>query len=76
MKIFLGLLLALGIGGLCRLAGVPLPAPPLLIGAMLVVAMSTGYVATDKLARHREAKNRAYCGGPVGGSRTPHRSLR
>lgn len=66
MKIALGFLLAFGIGVVCRVAGVPLPAPPVLIGALLVVAMSTGYVLTDRVARHREAKNQALCGGPSG----------
>jgi XapX domain-containing protein len=66
MKILLGFLLAIGIGALCRLAGVPLPAPPILIGALLVVAMSTGYAVTDRFARHRAAVNRAHCGGPTG----------
>ena len=71
MKIILGFLLALGIGALCRLAGVPLPAPPILIGALLVVAMSTGYALTDRFAR-RAASHRAHCGGPTGegGGRT------
>ena len=67
MKIALGFLLAFAIGVLCRVAGVPLPAPPVLIGALLVVAMSTGYVLTDRVARHREARNQAaLCGGPPG----------
>ena len=52
MKMALGFLLASGIGAACRIAGVPLPAPPVLIGALLV-AMSTGYVLTDRVARSR-----------------------
>jgi XapX domain-containing protein len=66
MKIALGFLLALAIGIACRLAGLPLPAPPVLIGALLVVAMSTGYLLTDRFARHRQARHRAVCGGPSG----------
>ena len=66
MKAALGLLLALAIGAACRLAGVPLPAPPLFIGALLVLAMTLGYVVTDRLAAHREAKSRPLCGGPSG----------
>ena len=66
MKILMGLLLALGIGVLCRLSGVPLPAPPLLIGALLVVSMSAGYALTDRFAAHRKARNRSRCGGPTG----------
>lgn len=66
MKIVLGLLLAPAIGVVCRLAEIPLPAPPALIGALLVLAMTLGYVVTDRFARHREAKTRVLCGGPSG----------
>ena len=68
MRIALGFLLAFGIGVVCCVAGVPLPAPPVLIGALLVVAMSTGYVLTDRIARHRDARHQALCGGPSGES--------
>lgn len=66
MKAFAGLLLAFVIGVGCRLADIPLPAPPVLIGALLVLAMTLGYVATDNLAAHRASKSRALCGGPTG----------
>ncbi len=66
MKIALSLLLACAIGVVCRLAFIPLPAPPVLIGALLVLAMTLGYVATDRLAAHREAKSKPLCGGPSG----------
>ena len=69
MKIALGLLLALAIGVVCRLAAIPLPAPPVLIGALLVLAMTLGYVVTDRFAAHREAKTRRLCGGPSGRTR-------
>lgn len=41
----LALALGLGIGIGCRLADLPLPAPPRLSGALLVVAMTLGYLA-------------------------------
>ncbi len=69
MKVALGLLLALTIGIACRFAGIPLPAPPVLIGALLVLAMTLGYVMTDRLATHREAKSKPLCGGPSGQSK-------
>ena len=69
MKAALGLLLALVIGIACRLASIPLPAPPVLIGALLVLAMTLGYVVTDQLATHQEAKLKALCGGPSGQSK-------
>ncbi|SMF03756.1 XapX domain-containing protein [Tistlia consotensis] len=65
MKIALGFLLAFLIGVGCRLAALPLPAPPVLIGAALVVAMTLGYIAVDRLMT-RESRNRALCGGPTG----------
>jgi XapX domain-containing protein len=66
VKIALGFMLAFLIGVACRLAQVPLPAPPALIGALLVVAMSAGYVLTERFAARREARNRALCAGPSG----------
>ncbi len=45
--IFLGLGMGLVIGAGCRWFDVPLPAPPKLVGALLVVAMTTGFLATD-----------------------------
>ncbi len=66
MKVAIGILLAFAIGVVCRLTTLPLPAPPALIGALLVVAMSVGYAVMDRYATHREARNRARCGGPTG----------
>ena len=66
MKVAIGLALAFAIGVVCRLTAVPLPAPPVLIGALLVVAMSVGYALMDRFATHREARHRALCGGPTG----------
>jgi XapX domain-containing protein len=67
MKIVLGLLLALGVGVVCRLIGLPLPAPLALTGAVLVLAMSAGYELVDRLAPHREATQRKNCGGSDAG---------
>jgi XapX domain-containing protein len=66
MKIAFGLLLALSVGVVCRLAGLPLPAPLALTGAVLVLAMSAGYELVDRMAPHREALHRDNCGGPDG----------
>jgi XapX domain-containing protein len=66
MKVVLGLLLALAIGVGCRFASIPLPAPPVFIGALLVLTMTFGYVVTDRFAAHREAKSKPLCGGPSG----------
>jgi XapX domain-containing protein len=68
--------LGLGIGFACGLTGIPAPAPPVLAGALLVVAMTLGYLGADAwLARRqtrrarREAAQRIHCGGPSGESR-------
>ncbi|MEE1613752.1 DUF1427 family protein [Microvirga sp. CF3016] len=66
MKLLLGLLLAFGVGIVCRLAGLPLPAPLALTGAALVLAMSAGYEIVDRFASRREASQRANCGGSDG----------
>jgi XapX domain-containing protein len=48
MTLFLvGVLLALGIGVACRLLDLPLPAPPRIQGALLVLAMTLGFLAGD-----------------------------
>jgi XapX domain-containing protein len=65
MKILMGLVLALLIGVICRLTGIPVPAPPVMVGALLVLAMTGGYILADRYAT-RPAKHREYCGGPSG----------
>jgi XapX domain-containing protein len=45
----MGLLLGFLIGAGCRFFNVPVPSPPTLVGALLVVAITVGYVAADKL---------------------------
>ncbi|MGA9134942.1 MAG: DUF1427 family protein [Candidatus Sulfotelmatobacter sp.] len=47
MKIILGFVVAFAIGAMCRLARIPSPAPNAVLGSLLVVAMSVGYVLTD-----------------------------
>lgn len=51
MTAFLGLLLGLTIGAGCRYFDLPLPAPPKLVGALLVVFMTAGFVITDAIIR-------------------------
>jgi XapX domain-containing protein len=48
MKILLGFLLAFGIGAACRFAGIPSPAPNAILGSLLVVSMSFGYVTAGR----------------------------
>lgn len=65
-KVALGLLLGLAIGAGCRWLGIPAPAPPVLPGALLVVAMTLGYLVADRWLCRRDALNRSLCGGPAG----------
>jgi XapX domain-containing protein len=70
-KIAAGLTLGLLIGVACRWFDIPLPGPPKLVGALLVVSMTVGYLATDKLISARfsakaPASTQNMCGGPTG----------
>lgn len=47
LQVFIGIGLGLGIGFVCRVFDLPLPAPPKLVGALLVVAMTLGFVTPD-----------------------------
>ena len=65
-KVLAGFLLAFAIGVLCRLAGLPLPAPPVFIGALLVVAMTTGYLLVERWHPQRPQNQKKNCAGPTG----------
>jgi XapX domain-containing protein len=65
MKSLLGLALAFAIGFACRAFGIPSPAPPIIVGALLVVAMTTGYLLVDRVMG-RPARHAIDCGGPAG----------
>jgi len=66
VRVAIGFVLAFAIGVVCRWAELPLPAPPVLIGALLVVAMSVAYAGADRLAVNRANAHRQLCGGPTG----------
>ena len=44
---FVGLVLGLIVGAGCRFFDIPSPAPPRLIGACLLLAMTLGFVTAD-----------------------------
>jgi XapX domain-containing protein len=46
-ELLLALALGLGIGLGCRWFDLPLPAPPRLVGTLLVVAMTLGFMGMD-----------------------------
>lgn len=49
MKTVAGFALAFAIGAACRWLDIPLPSPTRLLGAMLVLTITVGYVAADRL---------------------------
>jgi XapX domain-containing protein len=65
MKSMIGIVLAFALGFSCRAFGIPSPAPPLVLGALLVMAMTIGYIAVDQWALS-PAKHAPDCGGPSG----------
>ncbi len=46
---WLGVLVALVIGAFVRLLRLPIPAPPSIAGALMVLAMTVGYLLTNWL---------------------------
>lgn len=49
-SLLIGSVLGIAVGGLCRWLDIPSPAPPSPVGALLVVAMTAGYVVAGALA--------------------------
>jgi len=47
MKSTIGIVLAFALGFACRAFGIPSPAPPLILGALLVMTMTIGYILVD-----------------------------
>ncbi len=48
-KAFIGLAMAFLIGAGCRWFDIPVPSPPRLLGAFLVLAITGGYLLTDRI---------------------------
>jgi XapX domain-containing protein len=65
VKLLAGFIIAFTVGALCRVFGVPVPAPPALLGALMVVAMTCGYLAGNKLF-HNAAGQDDNCGDSAG----------
>ena len=68
IKWIVAFVVAVVVGFACGYFEVPAPAPPTLVGAMLVVAMSVGYMAGSKV---RGGGNAAAIENPASGRREP-----
>jgi XapX domain-containing protein len=69
MKSAIGIAVGFALGFACRLLGIPSPAPPVLSGAMLVFAMTVGYVTVDHLMMARSRRTLLFNGNAGPGSR-------
>ena len=56
MKILLAFCLAFAVGAACRWFDVPVPAPPKLLGALLIITTTVGYMAADSYLRHHATR--------------------
>jgi len=65
MKSMIGIALAFALGFACRAFGIPSPAPPLILGALLVLTMTIGYIAVDRWMAS-PAQHAPDCAGPSG----------
>jgi len=65
VKSIIGIVLAFALGFSCRAFGIPSPAPSLILGALLVMTMTIGYIAVDRLMAS-PARHARDCGGPSG----------
>ena len=70
MKFTIGLLVSFAVGVGCRYFDVPVGSPSAIPGALIVLAMTTGYSWTNQIlnARNRAATTAHLCGGPTGRS--------
>lgn len=48
LKIAVSVALAFGIGAGCRFFDIPVPAPPKLLGGLLIIAITVGYMTADR----------------------------
>ena len=49
MNTAISIVLALAIGAACRYFNVPVPAPPTLLGVLLIACITAGYMFVDRL---------------------------
>lgn len=67
-KFILGLVISFAVGAGCRFFDIPVGSPPVLPGALLVLAMTLGYTSSNAVLnrRNKPATTSHLCGGPTG----------
>jgi XapX domain-containing protein len=68
MKFAIGIVLSFAVGVCCRVFDIPVPSPPFLPGAILVLVMTLGYSTASAVlnGRKKPATTTHLCGGPTG----------
>jgi XapX domain-containing protein len=68
VKLMIGVIVMFVIGAGCRYFDIPVPSPPVIPGALLVLAMTIGYSTTNRFLNRRGqfASTSHLCGGPTG----------
>jgi XapX domain-containing protein len=68
MRIVIGFVLSFLIGAGCRYFDIPAASPPVIPGALIVLAMTLGYSSMDRvlIRKDRVATTKPFCGGPTG----------
>jgi XapX domain-containing protein len=70
LRILIGLVLSFVIGAGCRYFDIPAASPPVIPGALIVLAMTLGYTTMDRLVTNKNPKavatTKHLCGGPTG----------
>ena len=67
-RILIGVVLSFLIGAACRYFDIPAASPPVIPGAIIVLAMTLGYSSMDRVVGRREhaATTKNLSGGPTG----------
>jgi XapX domain-containing protein len=66
-RILIGIVLSSLIGAACRYFDIPAASPPVIPGALIVLAMTLGYSSMDRVvSRQHAATTKSLCGGPTG----------
>jgi XapX domain-containing protein len=68
IRITIGFVLSFVIGAGCRYFDIPAASPPVIPGALIVLAMTLGYTPMDRIVSRKErvATTKHLCGGPTG----------